>query len=262
MRTLGILLAVAWAGAAVAADSPDAYIADGRRAEAAAMAKAPGLARRNGDTLTFFSGNRPVARLTYRWQPNPNGDPSDYTFREAVRLREPGARQTTRLAAVGPDVPEASEAFIVDSRGQGWLFPDGFEDASPDGRYVTSLADFGFRNGPALIVDWTNPQKPTQIIDTTCLESHWLSATEISGICMPLFERKDLDVHIVRMRFKAQADGRWLIIEGVPVTHILSEMFSSYEDDEVSGYFATAKLSTPGPALSRMGPPLETLSGQ
>lgn len=257
MRTLCILLALAWAGSAAAASSPREYIAEGRKAEAAAMAKTPGLAKRDGDTLTFFSNGKPVARLTYRWQPNTNGDPIDYNFREAVRLKEPGEPQATLLAAAEPSGFEISEAFIVDGHGQGWLFPYSYEKASPDGQYITSIKDFGFRYGDALIVDWSNPQKPTQIV-VVCAESRWVSATEIVGICTPLVER--YDVGFVRMSLKAQSDGRWLMTELAPVRQVTSKDTIAFQPIKVAKFVPVSKLSTPGATLERMGPPLETLS--
>ncbi len=259
MRTFCILLALAWSGSAVAASSPDSYIAQMRETEAKAIAKTPDLVKRDGDVLTFFSKGKPVARLTYRWQPNKDGAPLDYSFRGAVRLKEPGDSKATPLAVVDPNGVEVSESIIVDSRGRGWYFMDSNGEPSPDGRYVTSIVDFGFRRGDPFIVDWSDPQKPTQIV-ALCTESRWLSAIEIVGACAPLVQRKGITY--VRMHIKAQPDGRWLMIEERPLRQIVTPGKMSFVPVTDASFKPTSRLSTPGPALARMGPPLETLSGQ
>jgi len=175
---------------------------DGREAEAAPMARWPGVARREGDVLTIAAGGRDLASFTDGGYCDGFDQCSHWRFQGVMTLGGKAYPWLTLFHGEGSEI-----AYLVTPRGD-LIGASGEPVASPDGRWLTIAFDDVDMGGGMTIFE-VRPEGPVAVADSDlgCAAGAW-TADGLSLTCSIPGERS---FRWVRARLVRDSSG-WRIL--------------------------------------------------
>ena len=190
-----------------ASDAPDAqWVAQTLAKEAQEIKAAPGMAKRDGDTLTISYDGKPVASFT--------GQYARWTFDGTIDLANPDGTKAS-LARVYLNDDEIGFTNIVLKDGRVLSLAEQLI-VSPDGRLIASgQGNSQYTVGSNLVL-WNNSLTPQQVpFSANCAPLTWHDDTHLSVQCT-----RDEDDSLMSVATIArQDDGSWLFTETRKLTY-------------------------------------------
>lgn len=150
------------------------------------MASHPKYATREGDTLTIYQRDKPVARFTDQGLASCNGDGTCnlWRFDGLVYLRSAAEDRPKPYVAVMGYNGESDIFLLVEPTGE-LIWLDGPPLASPDGRYL-AIGGVDVYQGSSLTIRDQESASPAMVVDfgLTCETLRWTSNTTLRVRCI------------------------------------------------------------------------------